>query len=157
MACLYVLLGGQFENVPNGTLLIFAKGRLYGTRWCEKCLERRDSDFPFQKLVFSVSENLEFRFSFNPKRKFRFVIKIVHIKKHEFHFARVNSIIFHVKTLKPKWIFRFDSPVNGKSLSLYTLCVSFRTLQLSACLKPDLSGSCLLVVLIFLWGQMSSM
>ena len=31
---------GQFETVPNGTLLIFAKGRLYGMHWCEKCLER---------------------------------------------------------------------------------------------------------------------
>ena len=31
------------------------------------------------------------------------------------------------------------------------------TLQLSACLKPDLRGRCLLVILIFLWGQRSSM
>ena len=31
---------GQFDYVPNGTLLIFTKGRLYGTHWCKKCLER---------------------------------------------------------------------------------------------------------------------
>ena len=58
----------------------------------------RDTDFLFQKLVFSVSENWESRFNFDPKRKFRFVIKIIHIKKHEFRFAMVNSMIFHVKT-----------------------------------------------------------
>ena len=31
---------GQFKTVPNATFLIFAKGCLYGTRRCEKCLER---------------------------------------------------------------------------------------------------------------------
>ena len=34
---------GQFETVPNATFLIFAKGRLYGTHWCEKCRERDTS------------------------------------------------------------------------------------------------------------------
>ena len=27
-------------HLLKGTLLIFAKGRLHGTRWCEKCLQR---------------------------------------------------------------------------------------------------------------------
>ena len=34
---------GQFETVPNATFLIFAKGRLCGTHWCEKCRERDTS------------------------------------------------------------------------------------------------------------------
>ena len=37
------------------------------------------------------------------------------------------------------------------------LSVSSITLHLSVYLKPDLAGRCLLVILIVLWGQRSSM
>ena len=37
------------------------------------------------------------------------------------------------------------------------LSVRSITLHLSVCLKPDLGGRCLFMILIFLWGQRSSM
>ena len=45
----------------------------------------------------------------------------------------------------------------SNEVKLYILCVSSITLHLSVYLKPDLGGRCLLVILIFLWGQRSSM
>ena len=45
----------------------------------------------------------------------------------------------------------------SNEVKLYILGVSSITLQFYACLKPDSGGRCLLVILIFLWGQRSSM
>ena len=48
----------------------------------------RGTDFPFQKIAFSVSENLQFRFNMVEKWKFRFPIEIVHTKYWKFRLHR---------------------------------------------------------------------
>ena len=40
--------------------------------------------FRLKKMAFSVSENLEFRFRWAEKRKFRFAIDFVHMEKLKF-------------------------------------------------------------------------
>ena len=49
----------------------------------------RDTDFLFQKMAFSVSENLEFRFRWAEKRKFCFAIDFVHMKKLKFRLHKI--------------------------------------------------------------------
>ena len=53
--------------------------------WGNLC---RGTDFPFQKIAFSVSENLQFRFNMVEKWKFRFPIEIVHTKYWKFRLHR---------------------------------------------------------------------
>ena len=48
----------------------------------------RGTDFLFQKIAFSVSKNLQFRFNMLEKWKFRFPIEIVHTKYWKFHLHR---------------------------------------------------------------------
>ena len=48
----------------------------------------RGTDFPFQKIAFSVSENLQFHFNMVEKWKFRFPIEIVHTKYWKFRLHR---------------------------------------------------------------------
>ena len=48
----------------------------------------RGTDFPFQNIAFSISENLQFRFNMVEKWKFRFPIEIVHTKYWKFRLHR---------------------------------------------------------------------
>ena len=48
----------------------------------------RGTDFPFQKIAFSVSENLQFHFNMVEKWKIRFPIEIVHTKYWKFRLHR---------------------------------------------------------------------
>ena len=60
----------------------------------------RDSDFPFQKCFFSISENLEVHFNWAEKWKFHFAIDFVQYEKNR------NSVYirFVYKTLaQPIW------------------------------------------------------
>ena len=58
------------------------------TREDVACSMYRGTDFPFQKIAFSVSENLQFRFNMVEKWKFRFPIEIVHTKYWKFRLHR---------------------------------------------------------------------
>jgi len=48
----------------------------------------RGTDFPFQKIGFSASENLQFHINMVEKWKFRFPIEIVHTKYWKFRLHR---------------------------------------------------------------------
>ena len=56
--------------------------------WVHDLDSSRGTDFPFQKIAFSVSENLQFRFNMVEKWKFRFPIEIVHTKYWKFRLHR---------------------------------------------------------------------
>ena len=61
----------------------------------------RDSDFPFQKIAFSVSENFGILFQLGWKWKFCFAIDFVHMKKKQILFTW--SLCTYIGQAKMEW------------------------------------------------------